>query len=125
MRGDGGRRALHPRPIPYPRPVRWPWGATGTAAATAAAGTEPWWRSVAVPRARRPEDLLGGGSAVPVTGPAARDGDGDGVPDTLVVDTPAGTWFWTDLDGDGLADRVVTAGDPVDDLLTAVLDGTR
>ncbi|BBG05550.1 MULTISPECIES: DUF6802 family protein [Pseudonocardia] len=60
-----------------------------------------------VPRApvRGPDP--GAGAAVPVIGPAARDTDHDGLPDTLVVEGPAGTSFWIDTDRDGLADHVV------------------
>lgn len=86
--------------------ARWPWGTSGVVAGSAAAA--PWWNSVEVARAPAGPDrgpALGG--AVPVTGPAARDTDGDGLPDTLVLDGPAGASFWIDLDGDGLADRSI------------------
>ncbi|ANY06803.1 DUF6802 family protein [Pseudonocardia sp. HH130630-07] len=69
----------------------------------------PWWATVRVPRsAVRSEDLLGTGSAVPVRGPGARDTDGDGRADVLLVDGPYATTRWTDTDGDGLADQVLT-----------------
>ncbi|MBP2364929.1 DUF6802 family protein [Pseudonocardia parietis] len=113
------------RPDPgFTGPVRWPWGVTGVAVA----GSAPWWQSVQVPRAPRPEDLLRAGSEVPVSGPAARDADGDGRADTLVVVTPGGTELWSDLDGDGLADRVLVTGprpDPADGPLAVLPDGER
>ncbi|WP_226361485.1 DUF6802 family protein [Pseudonocardia sp. ICBG1142] len=77
-----------------------PVGSTVLAGAVVAAALPvPWW--VRVPRARP-----GVAGSVPVSGPAARDGDGDGVAETLVVETERGPEFWTDLDGDGLADVV-------------------
>ena len=111
------------RDAPAPvRPVRRPWGTLVVAAAPAAA-TGPWWRTVQVPRADRTAGPVWPGSAVPVSGPAARDADGDGVPDTLVVETPGGLSLWSDLDGDGLADRVRGLGlppEPVEGLLPVV-----
>lgn len=83
---------------------------------------------MAVPRAGGPAGLPSSGSGVPVTGPAAHDTDGDGRPDTLVVDLPGGPSLWSDLDGDGLADRVDPAGpppEPIAGLPAAVIDTAR
>ncbi|ALE75576.1 hypothetical protein AD006_05865 [Pseudonocardia sp. EC080610-09] len=99
--------------------VRWPWGTT---AAAAAAGAAPWWLAVPVPRGSG--NLPAGGPRVPVSGPAARDTDGDGAPDALVVDVPGGTSIWSDLDGDGLADHVRHVG-PFDDLVARTLEAGR
>ncbi|WP_224387576.1 DUF6802 family protein [Pseudonocardia sp. ICBG1293] len=77
-----------------------PGGSTLLAGAVVAAALPvPWW--VRVPRVRS-----GIAGSVPVCGPAARDADGDGVAETLVVETARGPELWTDLDGDGLADEV-------------------
>ncbi|MEQ3554946.1 DUF6802 family protein [Pseudonocardia nematodicida] len=98
------------RPDPDDDRSRFPWGTAGVVAGAATAGwtAAPWWASVPVPRAPHPLP----GAAVPVTGPAARDADGDGVPDTLVIDGLDGPVLWTDLDGDGLADTASsTSGD--------------
>lgn len=87
-------------PVGNTAPVgsRVPVGSTALAGAVVAAALPvPWW--VRVPRAR--SGVVG---SVPVSGPAAR--DGDGVAETLVVETGRGPEFWTDLDGDGLADAV-------------------
>lgn len=104
---DGGAAA---------RAGRWPWGTTAAvgaaAAATWTAAGPTWWSGLPVPRVADPGDLLGPGAAVPVSGPGARDGDGDGAPDTLVVARPGGWTVWVDLDADGLADRVTGTGVP-------------
>lgn len=95
-------RTEPPVPVGSAAPVgsRAPVGSTALAGAVVAAALPvPWW--VRVPRAR--SGVVG---SVPVSGPAARDGDGDGVAETLVVETVRGPEFWTDLDGDGLADAV-------------------
>ncbi|MEJ8281795.1 DUF6802 family protein [Pseudonocardia spirodelae] len=75
-----------------------PAGSTALAAA-AAALPAPWWTRVG-PGAPGPAGF------VPVSGPAARDTDGDGIAETLLVDTVSGPALWTDTDGDGLADAV-------------------
>ncbi len=61
---------------------------------------------------------------VPVV-PGDPDGDGDGVPDTVVVARAAGgVWVFTDTDCDGFADRVldVQPGLPEDPEPVGVLD---
>lgn len=102
--------------------ARPPWGTVLVSAAvgcgTWSAPGPVWWAGVPVPRAPHPSDLLRRGSAVPVAGPAARDADADGLGDTLLVDGAGGTSLWTDLDGDGFADRVTVLGGrtaPADD----------
>lgn len=67
-------------------------------------------------------------------GPSDLDGDADGAPDTVLVQTPHGLSLFTDLDEDGLADQEVSVADPplgpsghgtgrslLDDLLDLVL----
>lgn len=54
-----------------------------------------------------PECPDGWPGVVPV-GDGDLDGDGDGTADTLVVAREAGgAWVFTDIDGDGFADRVL------------------
>ena len=54
-------------------------------------------------------NLRGHPDRVPV-GPGDQDGDGDGVADTVVVRSGEAFSLFTDLDGDGLADRRLTVG---------------
>ena len=80
----------------------WTWSRPGPA----------WWAGLPVPRAPHPDELLRPGAAVPIAGSAARDADGDGVPDTLLVQGTGGMSLWTDLDADGFADRVTVLDGP-------------
>lgn len=86
-------------------------------AGAAAAGTwsapgPAWWSGLAVPRASGFPGPPGPDAVVPVSGPAARDTDDDGVPDTVLAVGHGTSSLWTDLDGDGLADRVTVVGAP-------------
>jgi hypothetical protein len=57
----------------------------------------------------RPDEPLG----ELVIGPWDLDTDGDGVPDSILVDDDGGPVAATDLDGDGLADQILRLA-PVD-----------
>lgn len=59
--------------------------------------------------------VVAGTPSLVVIGPEAADADGDGRPDTVVVQDDTGLVLFTDLDGDGLADqelRIPTGAPP-------------
>ena len=68
---------------------RWPTGLTGRAPA------------------RRPDGVPDEGADAPVEIGSGADTDGDTVPDTLLITDGADLLVYTDLDADGLADRVL------------------
>ena len=68
---------------------RWPTGLTGRAPA------------------RRPGGVSDAGAGAPVGIGSGADTDGDTVPDTLLTTDGADLLVYTDLDADGLADRVL------------------
>lgn len=57
----------------------------------------------------RPRDLSDPAGRVPI-GATDIDGDGDGRPDTVVVESRDSLALFTDLDGDGLADQEIGLG---------------
>lgn len=68
---------------------RWPTGLTGRAPA------------------RRPDGIPDEGACAPAEIGSGADTDGDTVPDTLLTTDGADLLVYTDLDADGLADRVL------------------
>jgi hypothetical protein len=68
---------------------RWPTGLTGRAPV------------------RRPDAVLDEGADAPVEIGSGADTDGDAAPDTLLTTDGADLLVYTDLDADGLADRVL------------------
>ena len=68
---------------------RWPTGLTGRAPV------------------RRPDGVPDAGAGAPVGIGSGADTDGDTVPDTLLTTDGADLLVYTDLDADGLADRVL------------------
>jgi hypothetical protein len=68
---------------------------------------EPWPTGLAGRPVRRPGGVPDEGVGAPVGIGSGADTDGDTVPDTLLATDGADLLVYTDLDADGLADRVL------------------